>query len=106
MEYVPGEDEEKPEPRTTSVYTSMTRKLKEEGPKKSEAEVSVTDKDEVDKGRGVSCSFFPSFPNIGIMPSYIIVAIQTGVQVPVSFRVYLQLTFVLVIATSLANGYH
>ena len=51
---MPGEDEERPEPRTTSVYTSMTRKLKEEKPKKSEAEVRVTDKDEVDKGRGVS----------------------------------------------------
>ena len=57
MEYVPGEDEETPEPRTTSVYTSMTRKLKEEKSKKSEAEVRVTDKDEVDKGRGVSFLF-------------------------------------------------
>ena len=57
VEYVPGENEERPEPRTTSVYTSMTRKLKEEKPKKSEAEVRVTDKDEVDKGRGVSFRF-------------------------------------------------
>lgn len=43
------------EPRTTSVYTSMTRKLKEEEElKKSQAGVRITDKDEAAKGRDVS----------------------------------------------------
>ncbi len=56
MEFVPGEAAETLEPRTTSVYTSMTRK-KDESPKTSHAGVRITDQEEEAKGRDVSRRF-------------------------------------------------
>ncbi len=50
IEYIPGEEAEDPEARITSVYTSMTKKLKDDTPKKSDAMVRVTDEKEEKEG--------------------------------------------------------
>ncbi len=60
IEFIPGEEAEAPQPRTTSVYTSMTKKLKDDTPKKSDAMVRVTDEKEDKEGFKVAI-FLPSF---------------------------------------------